>query len=118
MAAYRVTDAQLTALANTIRSKGGTNEALQFPGGFLQAIRAISGGGAGGGLDTSDADAAAGDIRSGKTAVCFTNRKLLTVENDTKESALVRAVRIYKSKINSHLAHGYVKEVKSSSVNC
>lgn len=33
-------------------------------------------------------------IRSGKTAVCFTNRKLLTVENDTKESALVRAVRI------------------------
>ena len=48
MAAYRVTDAQLTALANTIRSKGGTNEALQFPGGFLQAIRAISGGGAGG----------------------------------------------------------------------
>lgn len=33
-------------------------------------------------------------IRSGKTAVCFTCRKLLTVENDTKESALVRSVRI------------------------
>ena len=65
MAAYRVTDAQLTALANAIRSKSGTNDALQFPGGFLQAIRAISGGGAGGGLDTSDADAAAEDIRSG-----------------------------------------------------
>lgn len=67
MAAYRVTDAQLTALANAIRSKGGTNEALQFPNGFLQAIRAISAG-AGGGLDTSDADAAAEDIRSGKSA--------------------------------------------------
>lgn len=33
-------------------------------------------------------------IASGKTAVCFTERKLLTVENDTKESALVRSVKI------------------------
>ncbi len=33
-------------------------------------------------------------IRSGKTAVCFTCRKLLEVENDTKESALVRSVKI------------------------
>ena len=33
-------------------------------------------------------------IRSGKTAVCYTCRKLLTLENDTKESALVRSVKI------------------------
>lgn len=33
-------------------------------------------------------------IRSGKTAVCYTCRKLLALENDTKESALVRSVRI------------------------
>lgn len=33
-------------------------------------------------------------IRSGKTAVCFTCRKLLEVENDTKESALIRSVKI------------------------
>ncbi|MBQ1544898.1 MAG: hydroxyacid dehydrogenase [Clostridia bacterium] len=33
-------------------------------------------------------------IRSGKTPVCFTERKLLTVENDTKESALLRSVKI------------------------
>ncbi len=33
-------------------------------------------------------------IKSGKTAVCFTERKLLTVENDTKESALIRSVKI------------------------
>lgn len=33
-------------------------------------------------------------IRSGKTAVCFTCRKLLTLENDTKESALTRSVKI------------------------
>lgn len=33
-------------------------------------------------------------IRSGKTAVCYTCRKLLEVENDTKESALKRSVKI------------------------
>ena len=33
-------------------------------------------------------------IRSGKTALCFTCRKLLEVENDTRESALIRSVRI------------------------
>ena len=33
-------------------------------------------------------------IRSGKTAVCYTNRKLLVVENDSKEDALVRSVKI------------------------
>ena len=33
-------------------------------------------------------------ILAGKVAVCFTNRRLLTVENDTKESALQRSVKI------------------------
>ncbi len=33
-------------------------------------------------------------IRSGRTAVAFTCRKLLTLENDTKEQALVRSVKI------------------------
>ena len=33
-------------------------------------------------------------IRSGKTAVCYTRRKLLTLTDDTKESALLRSVKI------------------------
>ncbi|MBQ1377520.1 MAG: hydroxyacid dehydrogenase [Lachnospiraceae bacterium] len=33
-------------------------------------------------------------IRSGKTAVCFTSRTLLSLVNDTKESALLRSVKI------------------------
>ncbi len=33
-------------------------------------------------------------IRSGKTAVCYTRRKLLSLENDTPEEALLRSVKI------------------------
>ncbi len=33
-------------------------------------------------------------IRSGKTAVCFTNRTLLVVDEDTPEQALIRSVKI------------------------
>lgn len=33
-------------------------------------------------------------IKSGKTAVCYTERKLLSLENDTKEEALKRSVKI------------------------
>ena len=33
-------------------------------------------------------------IRSGRTAVCYTNRKLLTAANDSKEDALLRSVKI------------------------
>lgn len=33
-------------------------------------------------------------ISEGKTVVCYTNRKLLTVENDTPEAALTRSVKI------------------------
>ena len=33
-------------------------------------------------------------IKTGKTAVCFTNRRLLTIDNDTPESALLRSVKI------------------------
>ena len=33
-------------------------------------------------------------IRTGRTAVCYTRRRLLTLDNDTRESALVRSVKI------------------------
>ena len=33
-------------------------------------------------------------IQSGKTAVCFTKRRLLSLPDDTKESALERSVKI------------------------
>ena len=42
-------DADLTTVADAIRSKGGTSEALAFPAGFVSAIEAIEAGGGGGG---------------------------------------------------------------------
>lgn len=40
-------DADLTSVANAIRTKGGTSGQLAFPAGFVQAIGDISGGGGG-----------------------------------------------------------------------
>ena len=45
MANYLATDADLAAVADAIRTKGGTSAALAFPDGFVDAIEAISGGG-------------------------------------------------------------------------
>ena len=40
-------DADLTSVANAIRTKGGTSASLAFPSGFVTAIGNISGGGGG-----------------------------------------------------------------------
>lgn len=45
MTDYIVSGADLTAVANKIRSKGGTSAQLEFPTEFVSAIEAISGGG-------------------------------------------------------------------------
>ena len=42
-------DADLTSVANAIRTAGGTSASLAFPAGFVTAIGNISGGGGGGG---------------------------------------------------------------------
>lgn len=44
MSNYIATDTDLTAVANAIRTKGGTSAALVFPGGFVDAIGAITTG--------------------------------------------------------------------------
>lgn len=45
MADYKVTDTQLTNIANAIRTKGGTSAPLEFPIGFVSAIGDIPSGG-------------------------------------------------------------------------
>ena len=46
MSDYKVTDSELTGIANAIRTKGGTSSQLVFPDGFTSAIGAIPTGGA------------------------------------------------------------------------
>ena len=48
MANYIATDTDLTAVADAIRTKGGTSASLAFPTGFVDAIEAIETGGSGG----------------------------------------------------------------------
>lgn len=45
MADYKVTDTELTSIANAIRTKGGTQAQLVFPTGFVSAVQAIPTGG-------------------------------------------------------------------------
>lgn len=45
---YAVNQADLTAVADAIRSKGGTSDALSFPNGFVSAVSAIQTGTGGG----------------------------------------------------------------------
>lgn len=47
---YAVNQADLRAVADAIREKGGTSGALMFPGGFADAIAAIQSGSGGSGL--------------------------------------------------------------------
>lgn len=47
MANYIVSDTNLTAVANAIRTKGGTSEQLEFPDDFVSAIGDIQTGGGG-----------------------------------------------------------------------
>ena len=45
MTDYIVKDTELTSVANSIRTAGGTSSLLTFPNGFISAIDNISGGG-------------------------------------------------------------------------
>lgn len=68
MANYLVTDTQLKAIADKIRAKTGTVGGIEFTTEFLSEIEKLT--------DTRDADAAAGDIRLGKTA--YVNKSKIT----------------------------------------
>jgi len=51
MPVYKTPGENLTAIANAIRTKGGTSASLTYPDGFVSAIEAIPTGGGGGSTD-------------------------------------------------------------------
>lgn len=51
---YAVNQADLKAVADAIRTKGGTSDALEFPGGFVDAVGAIQAGSGGSGNQIDD----------------------------------------------------------------
>ena len=55
MAYRKVNDTSLASVADAIRAKGGTSDALVFPDGFVSAISAIQTGGGGGGATAPSA---------------------------------------------------------------
>ena len=55
MAYRKVNDTSLASVADAIRAKGGTSDALVFPDGFVSAISAIQTGGGGGGTTAPSA---------------------------------------------------------------
>ena len=63
-------DADLTSVANAIRTKGGTSASLAFPSGFVSAINAISTGGGG----TTFTKLASAKIKNGRSSALQTTR--------------------------------------------
>ena len=63
MAEYLVTDSDMTKVADAIRAKGGTTEALAWPDGYKTAIDAIQSGG--GGVEEVDISFIKANNRSG-----------------------------------------------------
>ena len=57
---YLTNDTDLKSVADAIRGQTGKTDAIAYPDGFVSEIETL--------VDTSDADAAASDIASGKTA--------------------------------------------------
>lgn len=60
-------DADLTSVANAIRTKGGTSASLAFPSGFVSAVEAIETGGGGSSFDLGDHSLPTGAVTTNVT---------------------------------------------------
>lgn len=95
MSNYLVDGADLTSVANAIRTKGGTSAQLAFPAGFVSAIQAIPTGGGGSaekllgsGTYTVSAAASTATISTGITNSDETKPVKILVVKDSKTSGI------------------------------
>lgn len=72
---YLVNSSDLTAVADAIRTKGGTSDALPFPGGFVSAVQAIQAGGGSGIFGLSENDF----LQSNGTLESYTNNEITAI---------------------------------------
>lgn len=113
-------DADLTSVANAIRTKGGTSGQLAFPAGFVQAIGDISGGGGGGNANVSqdangyivlddDAPSGGGGLTKESGSITLTeNTQYLTV---TGLSGTPKIVRVLIDSPDTNIGDGTIKGV-------
>ena len=95
MADYLVTDAELTTIADAIRTKGETSNSLVFPNGFISAIEDIPSGSGGGDVTITVTDTlgtmstsniyipTTGSVVNEHDPEDFVNRFLVTVPADS-----------------------------------
>lgn len=108
-------DADLTSVADEIRSKGGTASSLAFPDDFIVAIRNISTG-----IDPSDATATEADVLDGKTAYTGAGKITGTIVTKTDSgNTTLNASTTSKSFAAGYYpnAHGCVVSVYEGSVS-
>lgn len=72
---YLVNSSDMTAVADAIRAKGGTSEALAFPGGFVSAVQAIQAGGSSGLFGLSENDF----LQGNGTLESYTNNEITQI---------------------------------------
>ena len=126
MSDYKVTDSELTGIANAIRTKGGTSSPLVFPNGFTSAIEAIPTGGgstlitknisANGTYDAEDDDAdgyssvvvnvpsSGADI---STDLVFGGPQIPDMTNATTPSGIVSASSYFTSNYEPYMAFNF-----------
>lgn len=118
MANYVVSDSNLTAIANAIRTKGGTSAQLEFPDDFIAAIGDIpSGGGGLSGVDggtytaASETDTFSVPVTALHSNIVFIPTK--TLANMNKASATLTFVMGWANSAQ----YQYVFNVRSSNTN-